>query len=538
MSEKVEKPSEGALGKSEERSAGRGVLFIAAAKLYFMVIGAVIEFRLPAIVSNVTFGAYGVVSSLVSPINNVLIVGTIQAVSRFTSQDPEKARAVQRAGFRMHLRVGLPIAVSFAAAAPLFASFFHDARKTGPLMLASGILAGYSFYAVFVGRANGTRAFHKQAGLDMSFATMRAAGILGLASAGFGLYGIISGWILAVVGIILISSFTVGLPGRASQDSAPAQPMRPLRSFFRSVALYLVLMNLIMVIDQLLLKRIATEWFQANSSQTQAFVGDVIPSWLAQAAGPLDPSDAADAQVGYYRAVQNLARLSYQAIIAATFVIFPLVSRSTFVSDKEATRRYVRTTLRYSAIFAASIGVVFAANPQALLDIPYAADYAYAGAPALAFLALGNVAFAIFVIAGTILNGSGDTRRALICVAMTLAVAAVANALVIPRFEPGREMLTASAAATSGAMLLGATTSIWLLHRSTGASLPVLTVIRLAIAGAITIAIGRFWPTAGALGTMLESCVIGLLFLFLLVVIREFGRNDLRSVLAIAKRGS
>ena len=438
MSEADNSETATASQKQEARSAGRGVLFIAAAKLYFMVIGAVIEFRLPAIVSNVTFGAYGVVSSLVSPINNVLIVGTIQAVSRFTSQDPEKARAVQRAGLRMHLMVGLPIAISFAACAPLFAHFFHDARKTGPLMLASGILAGYSFYAVFVGRANGTRDFHKQAGLDMSFATMRAAGILGLASAGFGLYGVITGWILAVAGIILIASFVVGLPGRAGEADVATQPLRPLVSFFGSVALYLVLMNFIMVIDQLLLKRMATEWFAANAEQTRVFVGETLPAWMAQAVGPLDPSDAADAQVGYYRAVQNLARLSYQAIIAATFVIFPLVSRSTFVSDKEATKRYVRTTLRYSAIFAASIGVVFAANPQALLDIPYAADYAYAGAPALALLALGNVAFAVFVIAGTILNGSGDTRRALISVALTLIVAGVANALVIPRFEPGR----------------------------------------------------------------------------------------------------
>jgi len=258
---------------------------------------------------------------------------------------------------------------------------------------------------------------------------------------------------------------------------------------------------------------------------------------MANAVGALNPSDAADAQVGYYRAVQNLARLSYQAIIAATFVIFPLVSRSTFVSDKEATRRYVRTTMRYSVIFAAAIGVVFAANPQELLDIPYAADYAYAGAPALAFLALGNVAFAVFVIAGTILNGSGDTRRALLSVGLTLVVAAVANAFVIPRFEPGRELLTACAAATSISMFFGAIVSSLLLRRSTGASVPILTVLRVALAGAGAIAMGRFWPTAGALGTMLESCVIGLVFLILLVVTREFKSADLKSVLAVAKRG-
>lgn len=527
MSNEEEKSS------GEAHSAGRGVVFIALAKVYFMVLGAVIEFRLPALLGRVPFGAYGVVSSLVSPINNVIIVGTIQAVSRFTAQDSERARAVQRAGLRMHLMVGLPVAVSFAAMVPLFAHFvLHDQRKTGPLMLASAIIAGYSFYAVFVGRANGTRAFHKQAGLDVSFATMRAAGILGLASAGFGLMGAIGGWVLAVAGILLLSSFVVGLPG----DTTEKQPMRPLLTFFGSVALYLVLMNLIMVVDQLLLKRMSTEWFMAHAEETQNFVDQVLPAWLAKSVGTLNPSDAADAQVGYYRAVQNLARLSYQAIIAATFVIFPLVSRTTFISDKEATKRYVATTMRYSTIFSAAIAVVFAANPQPLLDIPYAADYAYTGAPALALLAVGNVAFSVFVIAGTILNGSGDTRSALLSVALTLVLAVVANALVIPRFHPGRELLTACAAATSGAMVVGALFSAWLLRQSTGATIPLSTALRVIIAGAAAVALGRFWPTHGALGTMLESCGIGIFFLVVLVMTREMGREDLISVLALAKK--
>ena len=91
-------------------NAGKGVLYIAVAKLYFMIVGAVIEFRLTAILSRTVFGAYGVVASVVSPFNNVMVTGSIQAVSRFTAQRPETARAVEAAGLRMHLWVGLPLA--------------------------------------------------------------------------------------------------------------------------------------------------------------------------------------------------------------------------------------------------------------------------------------------------------------------------------------------------------------------------------------------------------------------------------------------
>lgn len=155
---------------SEAKQAGRGVIYIALAKLYFMVAGAVIEFRLPAILSKAVFGAYAVVASVVSPINNVLITGSIQAVSRFTAQTPERARAIQRAGFRMHLYIGVPVTLLFIAAAPGISYFFYDSSKTGPLMLAGFIVLGYSFYAIFVGTANGRREFHKQAALDVSFA--------------------------------------------------------------------------------------------------------------------------------------------------------------------------------------------------------------------------------------------------------------------------------------------------------------------------------------------------------------------------------
>jgi len=161
--------------------AGRGVLYIAFAKFYFMFAGLVIQVRLPAVLSRAAFGSYSLVANIASLVNNVLVTGTIQAVSRFAAQEPGKARRVQQAGLRMHVRLGLVIALGFIAAAPLVARLLHDTTKTGPLMLAGFIVGGYSFYAVFVGTANGLHQFHKQAGLDMTFATLRVAGLLGMA---------------------------------------------------------------------------------------------------------------------------------------------------------------------------------------------------------------------------------------------------------------------------------------------------------------------------------------------------------------------
>jgi O-antigen/teichoic acid export membrane protein len=480
-----------------------------------------------------------VVSSIVSPVNNVMVTGSIQAVSRFTAQKPETARLIEAAGLRMHLYVGLPTALIFIAGAPLMAWALGDTGKTGPLMLAGVIVALYAFYAVFVGTANGLRQFNRQAGLDITSATLRAIGILGMAAVGLGIYGAYGGWVVAAGAILVISTFVIGLPPKSARTPEARALVKPMAAYFARVAVYLILLNLIMFVDQILLKRLTSDWFGSHGPALAGAFDRALPGTRDLAGFAIEPTSLSDVQVAYYRAVQNLARLSYQAIIAATFVIFPLVSRSTFEDDRATTQRYVRVTLRYSLVFATAIAVVMAANPRTLLDIPYADDYARLGAPALIALALGNVAFSVFAIGGTILNGAGYTRDAIIGAAITLGLAAVGNAIAIPQCEPGREVLLVAAIVTGVAMVIGASITGWLLWRRLGAFLPVVTVIRVVVAIAAAMAVGHVLRFTSPLMTLVESGVVGLTFLVTLIVTRELGKADLRAIAAVrAKRGS
>ncbi len=518
-------------------SAGRGVLYIAFAKFYFMFVGLVMQLRLPAILSRGAFGSYSLVSNIASLVNNVLVTGTIQAVSRFSAQEPAKARRVQQAGLRMHVRLGLVIALGFIAAAPLVSWALLDASKTGPLMLAGLIIAGYSFYAVFVGTANGLHQFHKQAGLDITFATLRAAGVLGMAMAGLGVLGVIGGWV-AAVGLILCASIVwIGMPGRSPREER--LPVRPLLQFFAGVALYLFLFNALMFTDSILIKRLTTEHFAAEAAAYARALDGALP-WAARVTGyAADPSELADVQNAYYAAVQNLARLSYQAIIAATFVVFPLVSRSTFTDDRETTRRYLEVTSRYSLMFAGMIAVVLAANPADVLALVYAADYQRAGAPALPILALGNVAFSMLAINGTILNGAGHTRAAVAVAATALVLAIAGNWIAIPLAAPHGRVLEAAAAATAGAMLAGAVISGVLLRRRFGGYLPLVSFVRIALAAAAALGVGRALPLSGKLMTLAEAAVVAATFFAVLIATRELGRRDLQAIKAVrAKRSA
>jgi stage V sporulation protein B len=516
-------------------SAGRGVLYIAFAKFYFMFAGLFVQFRLPAILSRASFGAFSLVSNIASLFNNVLVTGTIQSVSRFAAQEPDKARRVEHAGLRMHVRVGLPIAVVFIAAAPLVSYGLHDATKTAPLMLAGLIVGGYSFYAVFIGTANGLRQFQKQAGLDITFATLRVVGLVGMAMAGLGVIGVIGGWV-AAVGLILCAAIVwVGLPG----PIAPEQriPLRPMIQYFGKVAVYLALFNALMFVDSILIKRLTTEHFAAHAHELRAALENVVP-WSSRGTGyHVDPSVLADVQNAYYAAVQNLARLSYQAIIAVTFVVFPLISRSTFTDDRETTRRYIEVTTRYTLMFALMIAVVMAANPVAVLGLVYAPDYAELGGRALAILALGNVAFSMFALNGTILNSAGLTRPATVIAAISLVIAIVGNYVVIPLAVENGRVLEAAAAATCGAMLVAAVASAIVLRKRLGAYIPLTSLVRIAIASAVAIAVGRVLVLpAGKLMTLVEAVIVGATFIVVLVATRELGKRDLEAIKAVRKK--
>jgi len=269
---------------------------------------------------------------------------------------------------------------------------------------------------------------------------------------------------------------------------------------------YHLALNLLMGVDLFLLKRLVG-----------AFAVDAV-------AGA--PAKVASVYAAYYYSLQYLAFIPYQAILAVAFVIFPLVSRSTFENDLSTTQSYVRQTLRLSLIFVAGIAVVFSANPEAVLHVVYPAHYRIGG-PALRILSMGMVCFSMFTIINTILNGAGRTGLAIAGSLVTLAVAAGGNQLLIPLAATAEDALVHAAWATSGAMLLGVLVSTALLYRSFSAGFSLTSVVRIAIAVAAAFAVGHFVPERGKLVTLAECVLVLVVYATTLVALREFKSEDL-----------
>src|SRR5258706_9499890 len=117
--------------------AGRGTIYITAAKIWFMVSGYGIHFVLPRLISQEQFGIYQVVVGVVSVINAVIITGTYQTVSKRVSEDEANAGSVKSTALRLQVLIGGGASLAFFLAAPVVARFLGDERLVNYLRLAS-----------------------------------------------------------------------------------------------------------------------------------------------------------------------------------------------------------------------------------------------------------------------------------------------------------------------------------------------------------------------------------------------------------------
>ena len=416
-----------------------------------MFTGSLQRFALPHLIGDAAgYGAFGVVNNLISIVNNTVVQATIPAISKFTAEDNRRADAVKRAGLRMQVVVGGIPALIFLLGAPLLARFEKAPDYVGYFRIAAAIPFLYALYALFVGSANGLKRFRTQASFDVGFSTVKTILLLGLAVA-WRVTGAFVGFAAAAVVILIVAARTMGLPRPKAQDEAAAR-YRP-GAWSASWA----------------------PWWRTRccSTSRSTTTSRCCAAWPATSPTPTAPAWSRATTTG----LRTLALLPYQALLVITFVIFPLISRSTFVNDREATRVYVNQTLRYALMLVAAMGVCLAARPATLLAIVYPRDYGE-GAAALPILVLGECCLAMLAVSCAILNAAGRAAAAIVLIAITVVVGIGAAYVLVPAPTPGPAMLMAAATATTIGTVAGFIGAIAYVRRGLGGGLPAASAVR------------------------------------------------------------
>ncbi|HXU36188.1 MAG TPA: oligosaccharide flippase family protein [Blastocatellia bacterium] len=470
--------------------AGRGAIYITAAKLWFMASGYGIAITLTYLLTPENYGIYKVVINAVSIINAVIVTGTYQTVSRYIAQEEAKADSVKAKALALQVYVGGAATLAFFLLAPVVARFLNDSRLTNYLRLASLITLSYAFFSVYTGYFNGQKRFLAQASLDAAYSTLKLTFIVAFVWMGFGVMGAVGGFALAASCVLALSAL-VGRGGARKGEVRPGE----LFKFQSYLLLFTFVLTLLQKVDVMLIKSLSSP----------------------------DPKIASE-NVGFYGASIDVANLTYQIIISVTFVIFPLVSRSTFEADRSRTQLYISNTLRYSIMIMALTATLFSANASEVLRVIYREAY-QAGAGALSIVAFGMLFFGLLYVLTTIISASGHPRVSLLVGVVTLGASVVLNAVLIPRFG-----LVGAASATTVSMLVGVLAACAYLGKEFGALMPLWSAVRIAICAGAIYGASLLFFTSSKLLIIAKLVALSVLYLVALIISREVGRDDLRMI--------
>lgn len=462
----------------------RGVMYLTAAKAYFILAGYAVYFFLTRLLTKEQFGSYALVTGVVAVLNSVLIAGTIQAVSRFVSAHPADAEAVRRAALRLQLLVGGGLFAAYASCSPMIARFLHDPTLLPALRLSSLVLISYAFYAVYVGYVNGRKEFSKQASLDATFSTLKLLLVTGLAYAGLGVEGAVGGFGMAAFLVLVIAMASVG-----RSHAGGCARIGELAHFQFFMIVFTLVTNLLLKTDLFLLKR-------------------------------LSPAGISNACVAYYAAAQALAFVPYQAIISITLVLFPSISRLDALAERESAREYVRQVIRYSLLITLFIAAIFSSCSEGTLALLFPGSYVEGAAP-LSLLVFGMVFFAVFMVGATIVSSSGRPVISAAIAAATLLLDYALNSWLIPPYG-----MRGAAAATTCAAFIGLCGVGACLRFQLGYGLPLASLARIGAASALVYCASSLCPVGGLL-LIGKFAVLGLAYLAVLFALREVGMADL-----------
>ena len=475
----------------------RQALFIPLAKVWFIICSFAMQVLLPNLLEADQYGDFGVVNRGISVINMIMVTGSIQAVSKFVSEDGHSARAIRSTALRIQLFFGGGLALAYFLAAPAIANGFRDPSLTGFIRISAAIPACYAFYAVYIGTLNGLRRFRAQGLFDMAYATMRCGGILGAAWLGFGVGGVFVAFASAAA-IILVLAF---LHGRTVDGSDSATfPASRLIGFATPVVAFVLVNQLLLSADLFLAKRM------------------------------LDPEVSAEL-AGAYVGMLNLAMLPYMLVVSVNFIVFPLISRSTFIEDAESTKSYITQSLRITLLLTLLAESVPFGSPEQSLGFLYWTKPEFGDYPgAMMLLAVAYTAFTLFSVTTTIINGSGKPKISLIAGACVLTGQVAIAWFLIPSMGLGGAALATAIAFTIGTAGLGI-----FLVRKHGAFLAPLTVVRGLIAAGASYGVGQVL-NIGGFAFLGEAIVCAIVFIAALILTGELGKADLDRVLQIVRR--
>ena len=477
-----------------ETSARRGALTIGSAKLWFLVVGLAQNAILPWAIGQGGFGAYKRALAFVNVLNNVVVVASIQAVSRaIAAAPPERRVGVLRDALGVHALLGALLGAFFFAVTPLIVAHQHAPHLAPLLRVLALVLVAYGVYAPLVGALNGARSFGAQAALDAGYSTLRTAltaglGLLFVRRAMDGALGATWGFFATAAAILPIAFFVA--PLRGARHAGARLDRRAHLAFFGGLLAAQLFQALMLQIDLVLLGRLSTLHALragADASSAQA---------------------SADRLAGLYAQAQAFGMVPYQLLLAGAYVLFPSIAAARARKDEGSLRQGVERGTRATLIVTCALVAPLAGAPLSILRFAFGRAVGEGAlplegaAPILRNLALAHGGTAVAMIGVTLFAAAGWARTSASIAALVALLAivgcAIGGELVGASDAGGVGLGVALSAGLAVGVIVAAIVVSFLVRRRFGAFARAATIARVVFALGLAILVGHFTPTPSA----------------------------------------
>lgn len=454
-------------------SLGGGGLWLGVAKLWFLVAAYAVSIGLTHLHDPDTYGQYYVVARLIAVPNMVIIYTVLFAVSRPLAAQYDAGcpgyGTIRARGLKLAALLGGASSVVFFAGSPALAALLGDGDLDAPIAAVAPISLVYALYAVNLGTLNAVRRFRRQAALDMFMAGAKAALIIGAAALGFGLTVTVAGFTAA--SMLAFGLSVVLVAGVRPAQKGEATPIAPMAAFAGILIVFTAIVNLLQSADVLLLKRFA---------QTAA----------------------QDDAVGFYSSAQQVALVPYSLMNAIALVMFPLVASIDGEQEPARVRAYLGQTAKVCVLLLALMSSVASAAAGDIQALLFPRAYG-AAANELRLLVWGFSGCSLAVTTAWIFNSANRSRAAVILVVVPLVVVVIGSLVLVPRmFTSGSAWAVAAA---GGAAAISALVG---LRQAFGATLPVLSLLKVGVAVGAVALVAMIWPAVPTAGIIVKLAIL------------------------------
>ena len=475
---------------------GRGTFYLMVAEATFVLSGWAIHVGAGRILGDAQYGIFVLLLSLLTHYRIFLATGVNRAVSKYISEDPSLLKAVERQALKLQVVLGLALCAAVLLLAPVLARLWQKPELTSYIRLTGLFFPAFGVYSVYRGSLNGLKLFGKEALVENVYSLLKAAGFFAL------IYlfrdrvaGAVIGYLLAIAGAIVLAR--ISLP--AAEAGKPRTfPVMKIVAFAFPV--------LLLSFGNSLLQSLDLYFIQA-----------------------LLPAAETARATSYYGCAQQFAKIPYLLLYALSLTLFPNISETTAAAGREeATARTIRKALRAGILIALPLACLISAQAPGLIRLVYGKSF-LAGADSLSLLIFGQIFLSFLIVLSTIVTAGGFPWLSFSLVALTVALSAGANYLLVPRYG-----ILGAAAATTIACGLGMTGAAIAVRKRFGALLRPLSAIRIVLASALLYAAARALSPSGWIVLPVFAGLF-ILYLLVLIAVREIDGDDRKMLLSLVR---